>query len=267
MSDVVPEIGLGTSRNDDPEQCAESVRTALEAGYRHVDTAQGYGNEAAVGDGVARADVPREEVFLATKVGSDNLAYEDVLASTEASLDRLGVDYVDLLYVHWPIGTYDPEETLRAFDELYDDGTIEHVGVSNFTPDLLAEAADLLDAPIVANQVEMHPMLPPRAELTEYCRSRGIELVAYSPLCRGEALDLPEVRTVAENHGVSPARAILAWLLSRDLRVVSKAVGEAHIRDNLAALDLELDADDVELIDSVDRRKRKFDREDAPWNR
>ncbi len=116
-ADGMPMLGLGTWQNDDHDQCAESVRTALERGYRHVDTAQAYGNEAAVGEGLAAADVDREDVFLATKVWNSNLAHDDVLESTEASLSKLGVDAVDLLYVHWPAGAYDPEGTLSAFDE------------------------------------------------------------------------------------------------------------------------------------------------------
>jgi len=130
----MPMLGLGTWQNDDPEQCAQSVRTALETGYRHIDTAQAYGNEEAVGDGIAAADVDREDVFLATKLWHSNLAYDDVLETARDSLDRLGVDSLDLLYVHWPSGTYDPEETLSALSELYDECLIENVGVSNFLP-------------------------------------------------------------------------------------------------------------------------------------
>ncbi|MGM0590158.1 MAG: aldo/keto reductase [Halobacteriota archaeon] len=267
MTGVVPDLGLGTSRNTDPEQCAESVRTAIEVGYRHVDTAQMYGNEAPVGEGLATADVSRDEVFLATKVDPANLASDDVRTSTEESLDRLGVDYVDLLYVHWPVGAYDPQDTLPAFDELRDDGLIRHVGVSNFTVDLLEEATRILDSPIVANQIEVHPMLPPQPNLTEFSRAHDVDQVAYSPLCRGEALDLPEVRTVADKHGVTPARAILAWLLSKDFRVIPKSVGEGHIRDNFEALTLSLDDEDIDRLDGVERRKRRFDHEDAPWNR
>ena len=267
MADIVPRMGLGTSRNDDPGECAASVETALEAGYEHVDTAVDYGNEAYVGEGIAAADVDRDDVFLATKVYQDDLAYDDVIASTEASLDRLGLDYIDLLYVHWPLGVYDAEETLPAFDDLRADGVIDHVGLSNFTVDLLEEATDVLEAPIAALQVEIHPMLPPRADLTAFCDEHGIDQVAYSPSCRGEAFDLPEVRAVSEKHDVSPARAILAWLLGKDLCVIPKAVGADHILDNLAALDLELDDEDVARIDSVERRKRRFDRENAPWYR
>ncbi|GGL54539.1 aldo/keto reductase [Halocalculus aciditolerans] len=258
-------LGLGTSGNDDAAECAETVKTALELGYRHVDTAQMYDNEAAVGDGVARADVPRKDVFLATKIHPDNLAYDDVIESAAASLDRLGVDSVDLLYVHWPTGAYDPEETLPAFDELYADGKTRHVGVSNFTTDLLDEARDVLDAPVFANQVELHPYLQQHA-LRAYGREHNIPLVAYAPLGRRELLDDPIIGSVAEKHAVSPARVILAWHLSLDtVAPIPKATSDAHLRDNYAAHDLSLDAEDYERLLELDRGERFFDPDDAPW--
>lgn len=266
MAGIVPQIGLGTSQNDDPDVCPETVQTALEMGYRHIDTAQMYNNEALVGEGIAAADVPREDVFLATKVTEHKLAYDDVIESTHESLNRLGVDYIDLLYVHFPIDTYDPSETLPAFEELQAEGVIDHIGVSNFTADLLAEAHETLDAPLIANQVEIHPMLDPEPGMVEFCQANGIDIVAYSPFCRGEAFDLPEVKTVAERHNVSPARTILAWLFSKSFRVIPKSVGVDHLRDNLKARSLELSAEDIELIESVDRRKRRFDRPGMPWD-
>lgn len=263
---TVPALGLGTSGNDDPAQCAETVRAALEIGYRHVDTAQMYDNEAAVGRGVAESSVPREDVFVATKIHPANLAHDDVLATAAESLDRLGVEAVDLLYVHWPLDAYDPESTLQAFDELVDRGLVRHVGVSNFTPDLLREADRLLDAPIVANQVEVHPLLPPRTDLVDACERVGADLVAYAPFCRGEALDVPEVEAVATELGVSPARVILAWLREKGCRPIPKATGEPHLRDNYAALDLSLDDAETARIDAIDRRYRRFDPDGAPWS-
>ena len=180
----MPMLGLGTWKNEDPQACTNAVATALEAGYRHIDTAQAYGNEEHVGRGIERADVPRDDVFLATKVWIDQLSYDDVLASTEESLRKLGVDAVDLLYVHWPAGKYDPEGTFRAFDELVDDGTVDRIGISNFEPEQVDDAIDRADAPIFANQVELHPLLP-QAELRAHCADRGVEVVAYSPLARG----------------------------------------------------------------------------------
>ncbi|SEV87535.1 aldo/keto reductase [Natrinema salifodinae] len=261
----MPMLGLGTWQNEDPEECAESVRTALEMGYRHIDTAQAYGNEEAVGEGIAAADVDREDVFLATKVWIDNLSHDDVLETTRNSLDRLGVDYVDLLYVHWPSREYDAEETLSAFSELYDEGLIEHVGVSNFLPEQLAAAVDACDAPIFANQVELHPLLP-QAEIREACADYDIEVVGYSPLARGQVFDQPEIQEVAEKHGVSEAQVSLAWAREKGVTAIPKATGEDHIGDNWESLTVELDQEDVDAIDSIDETSREVDPGFAPWN-
>jgi 2,5-diketo-D-gluconate reductase B len=260
----MPVFGLGTWQNTDPEDCANAVATALETGYRHVDTAQAYGNEGSVGEGLAAADVPREDVFLATKVWIENLAYDDVIESTEESLEKLGVDHVDLLYVHWPADEYDPEDTLSAFAELRDRGLIERIGISNFEPHQVDEAIEVCDAPIFANQIEMHPLLP-QADLREHCASRDVEVVAYSPLARGDVFEIPEIRDVAEKHGVSEAQVSLAWLREKGVTAIPKATGTDHIRDNWASLDLELDEEDVETIDGVERRERKLDPGWAPW--
>ncbi|QSG12180.1 Aldo/keto reductase, related to diketogulonate reductase [Halapricum desulfuricans] len=260
----MPMLGLGTWENEDPDQCAESVLTALETGYRHIDTAQAYGNEGAVGDGIAAADVDRDEIFLATKVWISNLDYEDVLETTQESLDRLGTDYLDLLYVHWPSRTYEPGSTLEAFDELYEEGTIRNIGVSNFEPRHIDEAREHLDAPIFANQVETHPMLQQR-ELREYGREHDIEIVAYSPLARGDVFEIDVLSEIAEKHGVSEAQVSLAWLRENDVTAIPKATSEAHIQDNWESLTLELDEADLRQIDSIDRTRRKVDPGFAPW--
>lgn len=161
----MPMLGLGTWQNEDPGQCADSVTTALNLGYRHVDTAQIYGNEAAVGDGIAAADVDREDVFLASKVWINKLD-DDVVSSTKESLRKLGTEYVDLMYVHWPAGDYDPAETLPAFAELRDEGLVDRIGVSNFEPHHVDAARDVLNDGPFANQVEMHPLLQ-QTELRE----------------------------------------------------------------------------------------------------
>jgi 2,5-diketo-D-gluconate reductase B len=259
----MPALGLGTWQNDDPEQCTESVRTALETGYRHIDTAQAYGNEAAVGEGLAAASVDREDVFLATKVWIDQLGYDDVLESTAASLDRLGTDYLDLLYVHWPADAYDPEETLSAFEKLRKDGRIERIGVSNFEPSHLETAQAVTDAPIFANQVEMHPLLPQR-ELREYCEEADIELVAYSPLARGDVFDVDVLTDIADEHDVSAAQVSLAWLRQKGVTAIPKATGADHISDNWESLDLTLSDADIGRIDDIDRRDRKVDPGFAP---
>lgn len=183
----------------------------------------------------------------------------------DGCLDRLRTDYVDLLYVHWPADPYDPETTLGAFQELYDDGKIEHVGVSNFEIETLDTAREVLDAPIAANQIECHPLLQ-QEELREDARRHDHTVVAFCPLAQGDVFDVSEIQDVAEKHDASPAQVSLAWLLSKDnVVVIPKASSEAHMRDNLAARDLELDDEDIEKIDDIEREHRIIDREYARW--
>ncbi|WP_255196415.1 aldo/keto reductase [Halorarius litoreus] len=265
MPGEMPRLGLGTYEQTDPDVCAASVETALNLGYRHVDTAQGYDNEAAVGEGIERADVDREDVFLATKLTPENLAYDDVVHSTKASMDRLGVDRIDLLYVHWPLSAYDPADTLPALDELRDRGWIDHVGLSNFLPEQLDEARDHLDSPIFAHQVECHPLFQ-QDELREYAREDDHWLVAYSPLGKAEIFDHPVIAAVAESHDLPPAQVCLAWLLSKDeVAPIPKATGD-HIAENFGALDATLSEEAIERIDEIEAEQRKVDFEAAPWN-
>ena len=259
----MPVLGLGTWKNEDPAACAESVRTALEMGYRHIDTAQIYGNEAAVGEGIAAADVDREEVFLATKVWISNLSRADVVETTQESLAKLGVDAVDLLYVHWPAGEYDPDETLPAFDELVDRGLTDHVGVSNFEPDHVERAMETLDAPVFANQVETHPFCT-QTELREHAAEHGYELVAYSPLARGAVFDDETLAEIAAAHDASAAQVSLAWLREKGVTAIPKATSEAHIRDNWASRNLALTDAEIDAIDAIDRTQREVYPDFAP---
>lgn len=267
MSPSLPRLGLGTWKNTDPEQCKASVKTAIEAGYRHIDTAQMYENEEAVGTGIASASVDRDDVFVATKVHPGKLAYDDVIESAKASLDRLGLDRVDLLYIHWPIDTYDAEPTLSAFNDLQDEGRIDAIGLSNFEPDLLDEAKAVLERPILAHQVELHP-LNPQETLREYAQEDGHWIVGYCPLGRGELLSHPTIESVAEGSGCTPAQVLLAWALSKDnVAVIPKATGQTHIEENLAAQACEISSESIARIDAISERKRFVDPERAPWNR
>lgn len=253
--DFEPQVGLGTMGIDDPD----SIATAIELGYRHLDTAQIYENERVVGEGIERADAPREDLSLATKVWADNLAYDDVLSSTEASLDKLGVEYLDLLYVHRPIDTYDPEETLAAFDELYADGRIRGVGVSNFSVAEVAEAREILDAPLLANQVEMHPFYR-QEELLADARRHDYALVAYSPLAQGKVFDQPEIQSVAAKYDATAAQVSLAWLAGKESVVpIPRSSSETHLQQNLAALNLSLDAEAVAEIEAIEREQKLFE--------
>jgi 2,5-diketo-D-gluconate reductase B len=261
----IPRLGLGTWQLTDPESCPRTVRRALETGYRHVDTAQAYGNESLVGDGLREPSVDRGDVFVATKINYPDLAYEDVLRSAERSRDRLGVDTLDLLYVHWPLDTYDPVETLDAFEQLVADGAVRHVGLSNFTPSLLEESLEGLDVPLLSHQVEMHPLYQ-QSTLHELAVEHGHWLVAYSPLAQGRVVDDSTLRDIAENYDATPAQVSLVWLLSKENVVaIPKARGD-HVEENYAATDLELDPGDLRRIDDIDRTVRTTDHDWAPWN-
>lgn len=263
--DDLPSPGLGTSGYDGHDEAADSVRTALDLGYRHVDTAQMYDTEEAVGEALADSDVAREEVFVATKILPENLAHDDVLETGRASADRLGVDTIDLLYVHWPTDAYEAAETLPAFDQLVDEGLVDHVGLSNFTPELLDEARDALDSPIFAHQVECHPLLP-QDELREYAREDDHHLVAYGPFARGAVTDDETVTAVAEEQGHSVQEVLLAWQFAKGTVPIPKATGEDHLRSNLEARDVDLPQEALDRFDAIEERTRRFDPDRAPWN-
>jgi 2,5-diketo-D-gluconate reductase B len=266
MSDLeLPAIGLGTSGMTGDE-CVESVRAALETGYRHIDTAQMYDNEPAVGAGIRLADVDREDVVLASKVHPENLAYEDAKRTARESLVRLDVDTLDMLYVHWPTDAYEPEETLRAMDELHAEGVTRHVCVSNFTPELLDEAREILDAAIGAHQVECHPLLP-QDELRAYAAEDGHTVAGYAPLGQGKIFDVPELQDVAERHSTSPAAVCLAWAVEKEaLMPIPKASSTEHLEANIAATDLELTDEDMATIDGIEEERRLIDPDRAAWN-
>ncbi|MFC7074790.1 aldo/keto reductase [Halovenus rubra] len=265
MERDLPALGLGTSGNTDPNTCQETVTAALDMGYRHIDTAQMYDNERAVGEGIRQSSVDREEVVVATKILPENLAYEDVHSTAQESLDRLGVDAVDLLYVHWPMQAYDPEKTLRAMDELREQGVTQSVGVSNFTPELLDDARKRLDSPIVAHQVECHPLLQQDA-LRADAREHGYSLVAYCPL--GQAsITHPVLEEIADKHDTSVPLVCLAWGLAQETVVpIPKATGD-HIRQNWDGQQLELDDEDLDRIANIEQKERLLDPEGAAWNR
>jgi len=254
----LPPVGLGTMGIDDPDP----IETALEVGYRHLDTARIYGNEAVVGDGLADGlaaiDVDRSAVTVATKLWIDDLGADDVAPTARESADLLGVDALDLLYVHRPRGAYDPAETLPALDRLVDEGLVERVGVSNFEIDQLDRAIDGLDAPLAAHQTELHPLFY-KPELLEHAREHGYTVVAYSPLAGGRVREIDAVVDVAEAHDATPEAVAIAWATAKEPVVaIPKASSEEHLRANLAAADLDLTADETAAIDAVEREEELF---------
>lgn len=266
MFDTQYQLGLGTYSLTGDEGTAV-IRDALNAGYRHVDTARLYGNEEEVGAAISAADVDREQLFVATKVAhfeEPKKTEEYVRTAVEESFERLGLDHIDLLYHHWPRNQGDIETVLPVLEEFVRDGAVSHLGVSNYTIDDLELAQDLIDVPIAANQVEMHPLLQ-QTSLREYLRQNEIQLVAYSPLAQGKVFDVDALSTVADKHGVSEAVVSLAWLLSKEnVAAIPRTSSADHLQDNLQANDVELDDEDIERIDAIERVHRC---EEPDWMR
>jgi 2,5-diketo-D-gluconate reductase B len=238
--------------------CAKAVSTAINVGFRHIDTAQMYMNEEQVGEGIAASKVPRDELTIATKVSPDSLNYNNVIKTATASVKKLRLKMVDLLYVHWPAVTYKPSETLKAFSKLVDDGLVGHIGVANFTPKLLDEAIKICDKPIAANQVEHHIFLQ-QQEMRDYLKKRGMYFVAYAPLAHGEAIASPELQQIAKMHGATPSQVALAWIMDHGAIPIPKATSAKHIKENFESQNLKLTRSDIETIKSIKAKKRIFD--------
>lgn len=248
----IPKIGLGTWRLTG-EDCRQAVATALNLGYRHIDTAQVYDNERQIGDAIRASTVERDELFLTTKLGGGNYSHDAVLRSTDESLAKLNTDYLDLLLIHWPVdripfGTPPLEETIDAMNELVEDGKVRYIGVSNFDIDQLDEARTQSDAPILTNQVQYHPFWD-QTKLLDYCQIHDIMLTAYSPFGHGGALDDAVLREIGERHGKSSAQVALRWLLQQEMVcTIPKATSREHLEANLAVFDFELTDEEMNDI-------------------
>lgn len=260
----MPAIGLGTWMMEG-ETCTRAVEEALALGYRHIDTAQMYGNEAEIGEAMDASDVPRDEIWLTTKVWQDYLARDQLKRVAEQSLRKLRTDSLDLLLIHWPNPEVPLDEPLGAMRELQDDGRVRFLGVSNFPAGWLRAALER--APIFCNQVEHHVYLP-QPDLERMAHDHDLVLAAYCPLARGRVLRDATLEAIGERHGKSAAQVALRWLVQRErIAAVPKASSEAHLRGNLDVLDFELSEDDLERIARLGRGERLIDPGFAPdWN-
>ena len=235
----LPKIGLGTWQMQG-ETCRQAVGTALEAGYRHIDTAQAYDNERQVGQAIAESSVPREEVFLTTKVWPGHLDRDTIRRSTASSLAQLGVEYVDLLLIHWPNPIASTAEVMTGLNECRDEGFTRHIGVSNFSVDQLKTARATSDAPIFTNQVQFHPYQPQR-DLRAYCQAHDVLLTAYSPLAHGGILRDDVLRELGVKYDKSPAQIALRWVVQQEgVVAIPKSTSETHLRENIDVFDFRL---------------------------
>jgi 2,5-diketo-D-gluconate reductase A len=251
----VPQLGFGVFQVP-PDEAQRTVEHALEVGYRHIDTAAAYNNESGVGAAVQASGLPREEVFVTTKLRNGEQGYESALRAFDDTLERLGLDTVDLYLIHWPFpsaGRY--VDSWRALEKLYADGRVRAVGVSNFLTEHLDELARQSDLVPAVNQIELHPTFQQRA-LADDCRRRGIAVEAYSPQGQGADLESAAVRTVAEAHGVTPAQAILRWHLQRGHIVIPKSATPGRIVENLSVDHFELSSAELEAIDGLESGSR-----------
>lgn len=258
---AMPALGMGTWEMRG-EGAVAAVRQAIDLGYRHIDTAQMYENEAEVGMALAACGVPRGDLWLTTKLDNDNHAFEKVKSSVEESLKKLGTDYVDLLLIHWPMFDDAPlVETLDAMAELQYAGKVRHLGVSNFNAELIAEAVDDLGHRILCNQVEYHPYLGQKA-VKAACAARDIIVTAYCPVVRGRVAEDEVLQAIALMHDKTPAQVTLRWLVQQDgVAAIPKAASAKNARANLDIFDFELTDDEMARIDGLAQGLRLVDPE------
>ncbi len=238
------------------EDTERAVSAALHAGYRHIDTAAAYGNEDGVGRAIAASGVPREDVFAVTKLWNSEQGYEKTLAAFDASMARLGLDYLDLYLIHWPTPAQNLFiDTFKAFAHLRDQGRIRSIGVSNFEPEHLKLLIDATGIVPAVNQIELHPRLP-QAELRETHARYGIATEAWSPLGQGSLLEDPIVTTIAERHGKTPAQVLIRWHIQLGNIVIPKSVNPDRIASNFNVFDFELSEADIASIATLDNGTR-----------
>jgi diketogulonate reductase-like aldo/keto reductase len=250
---AIPAIGLGTWQLRG-EDCAAAVASALQAGYRHIDTAAMYGNEEAVGAGLRASGVARDEVFVTTKVWPEDLAPADLRRSAEASLKRLGLSRVNLLLVHWPNAAIPLPGTIRALCEAKRAGLARHIGVANFTVRLLDEAVAAADEPIAANQCEYHPYLD-QSLVRAACRKHGAAFIAYCPIGKAQVLGEPAIQAIAQAHGRTPAQVVLRWHVQQPgVAAIPKSGDPRRQRENLAVFDFALADEEMAAIPGLARR-------------
>ena len=250
----MPILGLGVYKMTDPQETIEAITKALQVGYRAIDTAALYYNEEQVGEAIRHSGVPREEIFVTTKVWNTDQGYDNTLKAFETSLKKLNMDYVDLYLTHWPVeGKY--PDTYRAIERLYEEKLIRVPGVSNHHEHHLEQILRVANVPPMVNQVEAHPYLS-QEPLRAFCRQHNIAVTAWSPLGRGGVLQDETIVKIAEKYGKSAAQVVLRWHLQHDIIVIPKSVTPSRIEENANIFDFELSTEDLVTINALNRNQR-----------
>jgi len=253
----MPQLGFGVWQVPD-EEATTAVSNAFEVGYRSIDTAMVYKNEKGVGKAIKESSIPREELFITTKVWNSDQGYENTLRAFDESLERLGLDYVDLYLIHWPTPQYDEYvDTYKALEKLYKDGRVKAIGVCNFEIEHLERILKECEVKPVLNQVECHPYLA-QNELKEFCAKHDIFVEAWSPLDQGgEVLQDDVIKKIAEAKGKTPAQVVLRWHLQNNTIVIPKSVTPSRIEENFQVFNFELEANEMEQINGINKNRRK----------
>lgn len=253
---TVPSFGVGTFRLEG-EVVKSSVLNALEVGYRVIDTAQIYGNEASIGEALAESNLPREELFITTKIWVDNMSKAKLISSLKESLDKLKTDYVDLTLIHWPGNRENVEEYMKALLEAKSLGLTKQIGVSNFNIELLNKAFDAVGkGNIATNQIELSPYLQNR-KLVSFMRENGIQVTSYMTLAYGDVLKDPLIIDIADKYKATPAQIVLAWALAKEYAVIPSSTKRENLKSNLEAKKIQLSSEDIDLIDDLERNGRQ----------
>jgi 2,5-diketo-D-gluconate reductase A len=252
----IPQLGFGVYQVK-PEETAQAVQTALEVGYRHIDTAEMYRNEAGVGEGIRNSGIPREEVFVTSKLNNGFHAHDDALKAFDGTLEALGSDYVDLFLIHWPLPGIDVDyvETWKAMEEIYASGRAKSIGVSNFNAHHLRKLHGETEVIPAVNQIEVHPYLA-QDELRAFNAQHQIATEAWSPIAQGKVLDDPAILRVAERYGKTASQVTLRWHVQRGDIVFPKSVTRSRVEENFDIFDFELSEDDLREITALDRNER-----------
>lgn len=250
----LPWMGLGVFKVDDGEDVIQAVKAAIKNGYRSIDTASFYKNEEGVGQAIKESGVPREELFITTKLWNSDQGYENTLKAFEISLNKLGLDYLDLYLIHWP-GKDKYKETWKAFEKLYKEGRVRAIGVSNFQIHHLEDLISSAEIKPMVNQVECHPHLTQK-DLYSYCKKEGIQLEAWSPLKQGKLLNDSTLSEIAQKYNKSVAQIILRWDLQNGVVIIPKSIKEHRIMENANIFDFELALEDMQKIDGLNQDSR-----------
>ena len=250
----MPRLGLGVFQSQDGQEVINAVKYAWEAGYRLIDTARAYQNERGVGEAVKKSGINRGEIFITSKVWNSDQGYDSTLKAFDSSLKRLGMDYLDLYLIHWPVkDKY--KDTWKALEKLYSDGKVKAIGVSNFLQHHLTDLMNSATVMPMVNQVEYHPYLT-QPDLISFCRENNIQVQSWSPIMKGKVFDIPLLVEIAQKYSKTPAQLVIRWNLQNGIVTIPKSVNRNRIESNANIFDFEITHEDMELISGLNKNER-----------